>query len=70
MGFADRILLSNTDHVSAEDARTPEQRLRRMNPLAPITAAIFGRTPIDDLLDTRGFNLNAIKHTFEFDKCG
>ncbi len=31
-----------------------------MNPRAPIAAVRFGRTPIDDVLDIRGFNLNAI----------
>jgi G3E family GTPase len=31
-----------------------------MNPRAPIKAVHFGNTPIDDILDIRGFNLNSI----------
>ena len=60
VGFADRILLSKTDLVSTDDVRALEQRLQRMNPRAPITAAHFGQAPIEQLLDIRGFNLNAI----------
>jgi G3E family GTPase len=60
VGFADRILLSKTDLVSSEEAHALEQRLKRMNPRAPIRAVHFGLAPIDELLDIRGFNLNAI----------
>jgi G3E family GTPase len=60
VGFADRILLTKTDLVSVDDVRSLEQRVKRMNPRAPVTAAHFGDTPIDQLLDVRGFNLNAI----------
>jgi G3E family GTPase len=60
VGFADRILLSKTDLVSTEEVRALEQRLKRMNARAPINAAHFGQAPIDELLDIRGFNLNAI----------
>ena len=59
MGFADRILILNTDPVSTDEVRALEQRLKRMNARAPITAAHFGQAPIDQLLDIRGFNLNA-----------
>jgi G3E family GTPase len=60
VGFADRILLTKTDLVGVDDVRTLEQRVKRMNPRAPVAAAHFGDTPIDQLLDVRGFNLNAI----------
>ncbi len=60
VGFADRILLSKTDLVSVDEVRVLEQRLQRMNARAPIQAAHFGQAPIDQLLDIRGFNLNAI----------
>jgi G3E family GTPase len=60
VGFADRILLSKTDLVRIEDVRLLEQRLKRMNVRAPIQAAHFGQAPLDQLLDIRGFNLNAI----------
>ena len=60
VGFADRILISKSDLVSPEEFRALEQRLKRMNVRAPITAAHFGQAPIEDLLDIRGFNLTAI----------
>jgi G3E family GTPase len=60
VGFADRILVSKTDLVTTDEVRTLEERLKRMNARAPIKAAHFGQAPIDQLLDIRGFNLNAI----------
>jgi G3E family GTPase len=60
VGFADRILLSKTDLVDDTAAEALRQRLRQMNPRAPMLSAHFGQAPIDELLDIRGFNLNAI----------
>jgi G3E family GTPase len=60
VGFADRILMSKTDLVSPADVETLAQRIRRMNPRAPIKPVHFGNAPIDEVLDIRGFNLNAI----------
>src|SRR5262245_31884655 len=60
VGFADRILLSKTDLVVAEEVERLRLRLTQMNPRAPIKAAHFGQTPLADILDIRGFNLNAI----------
>jgi G3E family GTPase len=60
VGFADRILLSKTDLVTDAEAEGLRQRLARINPRAPIKRAHFGETPLDDILDIRGFNLNAI----------
>src|SRR6476620_75432 len=59
VGFADRILLSKTDLV--EDAELDElaQRLRRMNPRAQQKKVHMGETDIKELIDIRGFNLNA-----------
>ena len=64
IGFADRILMSKTDLVSEGDQETLRKRLAKMNPRAPIKKAHFGNTPIEDILDIRGFNLNA---TLELD---
>jgi G3E family GTPase len=36
------------------------ERLRKFNVRAPINKVHFGETPIKELLDIRGFNLNAI----------
>jgi G3E family GTPase len=58
VGFADRMLLSKTDLVSNAELATLQQRLKRINPRAPIGVADFGRTPIADVLGIRGFNLN------------
>jgi G3E family GTPase len=60
VGFADRILLSKTDLVSNEDTEALQKRLKRMNPRAPIKKVHFGDAPLDEVLDIRGFNLNAI----------
>ncbi|HCY63474.1 MAG TPA: cobalamin biosynthesis protein CobW [Oxalobacteraceae bacterium] len=58
VGFADRILLSKTDLVDESAIDVLTQRLRRINPRAPIGRADFGRVPIAEVLDLRGFNLN------------
>jgi G3E family GTPase len=60
VGFADRILMSKTDLVSEAEVDTLSKRLKRMNPRAPIKKVDFGKAPIDEVLDIRGFNLNAI----------
>jgi G3E family GTPase len=60
VGFADRILLTKTDLVEHEALLKLRQRLARMNPRARISEARHGVAAIDDLLDIRGFNLNAI----------
>jgi len=60
VGFADRILMSKTDLVSENDVEDLSKRLKRMNPRAPIKKVSFGDAPLDEVLDIRGFNLNAI----------
>jgi G3E family GTPase len=60
VGFADRILLSKTDLVSEDEAAKLSERLKKMNPRAPIKKVHFGDAPIAEVLDIRGFNLNAI----------
>ena len=60
VGFADRILLSKTDLVAEDEVGRLRERLAQMNPRAPIKAVHFGQAPIEEILDIRGFNLNAI----------
>ena len=60
VGFADRILLSKTDLSKEEDTERLIKRLKKMNPRAPIKRVSFGDAPIAEVLDIRGFNLNAI----------
>jgi G3E family GTPase len=59
VGFADRVLLSKSDLVSEEETTALMARLRRMNPRAPQTKVHFGETDLKEILDIRGFNLNA-----------
>ena len=60
VGFADRILMSKTDLVAEEETAKLIERLKRMNPRAPVKKVHFGAAPIEEILDIRGFNLNAI----------
>lgn len=59
VGFADRILLSKTDLVDAAHIEALSQRLQRINRRAPIRVVEHGRIDLAELLDIRGFNLNA-----------
>ncbi len=59
VGFADQIFLSKTDLVSQEETDALIHRLKHMNPRAPIKAVHFGEVPLAEVLDLRGFNLNA-----------
>ncbi|MBW8900798.1 MAG: GTP-binding protein [Massilia sp.] len=58
VGFADKLLISKTDLVDAAALAELKTRLKRINPRAPLLAADFGRVPIAEVLDLRGFNLN------------
>jgi G3E family GTPase len=64
VGFADRILLSKCDLVDRSRRANLERRLRRMNRRAGILESDFGRVPIDQVIDVRGFDLDA---TLSFD---
>ena len=59
VGFADQIFLSKTDLVSEAEKEALIHRLKHMNPRAPISAVHFGQVPLAEVLDLRGFNLNA-----------
>lgn len=58
VGFADKILLSKTDLVDAAAVDALSARLKRINPRAPIGRSDFGKAPLAEVLDLRGFNLN------------
>jgi len=60
VAFADRILLSKVDLVEDEAVQALKERLLRINPRAPIKPVHFGQVEIGEVLDIRGFNLNAI----------
>ena len=59
VGFADRILVSKTDLVEPSAFDALSQRLQRINRRAPIRIVEHGRIDLGELLDVRGFNLNA-----------
>src|SRR5688572_14562161 len=59
VGFADRILLSKTDLVEDAEVEQLVKRLRQMNPRAHQRKVHMGETDIKELIDIRGFNLNA-----------
>jgi G3E family GTPase len=58
VGFADKILLSKTDLVSEAQVAALTARLHRINPRAAVSKSDFGRAPIAEVLDLKGFNLN------------
>ncbi|MBS0314844.1 MAG: GTP-binding protein [Burkholderiales bacterium] len=60
VAFADRLLVSKTDVTPEAQTQQLMERLRKLNVRAPIKQVHFGETPIQELLDIRGFNLNAI----------
>ncbi len=59
VGFADRILLSKTDLVPDAEVEDLARRLRQMNPRAHQRKVHMGNADVKELLDIRGFNLNA-----------
>ena len=60
VGFADRLLLSKTDLVEDAQVNALAARLRRMNPRAHQRKVHMGEADIREILDIRGFNLNAV----------
>ncbi|MDB5951772.1 MAG: cobalamin biosynthesis protein CobW [Massilia sp.] len=58
VGFADKILVSKADLVDSAELDVLMARLKRINPRAPISRSDFGRAPLAEVLDLRGFNLN------------
>jgi G3E family GTPase len=60
VAFADRIILNKTDLVTEAELVEVERRLRRLNPLAPITRAERANVPLDQVLGLGGFDLGRI----------
>ncbi|WP_430736146.1 GTPase [Pseudomonas piscis] len=59
IGFADRLLVSKRDLVDQDSFEALCQRLTRINRRAPIHVVDHGNIELAQLLDVRGFNLNA-----------
>ncbi|MFJ4145390.1 GTPase [Pseudomonas sp. NPDC089734] len=59
IGFADRLLVSKRDLVDEEAFQALSARLTRINRRAPIRVVEHGKIDLAELLDVRGFNLNA-----------
>ena len=60
VGIADRLLISKTDLVNEEDVHVLARRLAGINPRARQAQVHFGQTDIADILDIRGFSIDAI----------
>ncbi len=60
VAFADRIILNKVDLVTEPELVAVEARLRRLNPLAPITRATRADVPLDQVLGLGGFDLGRI----------
>ena len=59
IGFADRLLVSKRDLVDEAAFDALSARLTRINRRAPIRIVEHGKIDLAELLDVRGFNLNA-----------
>ena len=59
VGFADQLFISKADLVTPAELDALQHRLKHMNPRAPQQVVHFGQAPLKDVLDLRGFNLNA-----------
>ncbi|MGY2180206.1 GTPase [Pseudomonas agarici] len=59
IGFADRLLVSKRDLVDEATFNALSERLTRINRRAPIRIVEHGAIDLAQLLDVRGFNLNA-----------
>ncbi|MDZ4111854.1 MAG: GTP-binding protein, partial [Brevundimonas sp.] len=60
VAFADRIILNKVDLVTESELVEVERRLRKLNPLAPITRATRADVPLDQVLGLGGFDLGRI----------
>jgi G3E family GTPase len=59
VGFADQIFISKADLVLPQDLQALQHRLKHMNPRAPQKVVHFGDVALAEVLDLKGFNLNA-----------
>lgn len=59
VGFADQIFISKADLVSVAELSDLQHRLQQMNPRASQRVVHFGEVALSEVLDLRGFNLNA-----------
>ncbi|MGH1359534.1 MAG: CobW family GTP-binding protein [Burkholderiaceae bacterium] len=60
VAFADRLLMSKVDVATEQEQDELRKRLVRLNPRARIMPVHFGEVDVKEVLDIRGFNLNAI----------
>lgn len=60
VAFADQIVLNKTDLVSESDLQRIEERLKRINPLAPVYRSQRSKVPLDRILDRGAFDLERI----------
>ncbi len=59
IAFADRLILNKSDLVSPEVLAEREALIRTLNPAAPILPAVQTEVPLETLLNTQAFDLEA-----------
>jgi len=57
VAFADQVLITKTDLVSASELKAVEDRIRRINAVVPIARAEMGRVDLEKILNLGGFDL-------------
>ena len=60
VGFADRLVISKPDLVTAAQLADLEARLKDMNPRAALRVARFGDAPVAWVIDVGGFDASAV----------
>ena len=60
VAFADRLIMSKVDVASADEQDKLKKRLVQLNPRAKLMPVVFGEVDVKEVLDIRGFNLNAV----------
>jgi len=60
VAFADRLLMSKVDVATADEQEALRKRLVQLNPRAKLMPVVFGEVDVKEVLDIRGFNLNAV----------
>jgi G3E family GTPase len=60
IAFADQVVLNKTELVSQDELARIENRIRRLNPLAPIHRTQRARVALDQVLGRGGFDLDRI----------
>jgi G3E family GTPase len=70
VAYADRIVLNKADLVTPAELETLRARLAAINASAPLTVATMASVDVAAVLETRGFDLEAVAETLAAAPCG